>query len=102
LKALPYEIEREAGPIIVALVAAGWDIHDARYAPEQFGNWWVDMVREGVGIRLVKDRSQYSVDGPAEKLKAWGLWKSFDDRADFVSAVTRFAEGGFNRRSDLI
>jgi hypothetical protein len=66
-------------------------VNDCYYDPETFGNWYVDLTRGDVTIRLVKDRSQYYVAGPTESIKAAGLWKSFAELNDFRDAVASWA-----------
>ena len=74
---LPTEIVTDAGMLIVELVAAGWA---------------VDLTHQVGSLRLVKDRSRFSVSGPpTEKVKAAGLSCAFDDFAKFHQAVTDWA-----------
>ena len=89
---LPIEIEREAGALISDLQAVGWTVSTSLYSPKSFGNWYVDLHRSGVAIRLVKDRSQYMVHGPRkEELEAAGLWWAFDSLSEFRQTVLKWA-----------
>ena len=85
-------IEPEARALISELRAAGWIVSASNYDSKSFGNWWVDLHHTGHVIRLVKDRSQYMIDGPqTEAIKAAGLWKAFDNMAEFRHAVIKCA-----------
>jgi hypothetical protein len=88
---LPEQIKEEIGPLLSMLGIAGWVVNDSSYDPNSFGNWYADLTRGNLTIRLVKDRSQYYVSGPTESLKATGLWKSYPDLADFCGAVAAWA-----------
>jgi len=85
------QVQAEAGAIIADLRAAGWNITASRYEEQIFGNWVVDLERNGRAIRLVKDRSQFIVDAPINELKAAGLFKAFDGFNTFREAVVAWA-----------
>ena|SRR5277367_4431336 len=89
---LPVEVEKEAGPLLAELRAGGWQVSASEYDASAFGNWLIDLQRDGVVMRLLKDRSQYMVDSlPTEVLKAAGLWRTFDSLNELQMAVTRWA-----------
>jgi len=91
-KSLPSEIKMEVGKLISRLSTAGWVVSDCRYDPKAFGNWYVDLSRDRLTIRLTKDRSQYFVDRlPAEELKDAGLWRAFDNVEEFQNAIIQWA-----------
>ncbi len=73
--------------VIPFLLEKGWDIFEYRYEPEVFGNWYIDFFRSDVTIRLVKDRSQYSIDGARAELKSDGIGRVFTDPKEFQQAV---------------
>src|SRR5688500_15215969 len=87
---IPFDVERDIGPAIAELRAAGWSVTAASYDANCFDDWYLDLVRRRVAIRL-KDRSQYMIEGPGEQLKAAGLCKVFEDVADFRRAVVAWA-----------
>ena len=59
--------------ILAELRAGGWQVSASEYDPSAFGNWFVDVQRDGVVMRMLKDRSQYLVTGlPKEVLKGSG------------------------------
>jgi hypothetical protein len=91
-RSVPTEIQTDIRELISRFEALGWTVIDSRYEENLFGNWYVDL--EGrFPVRLVKDRSQYIVsEVPPEILKAAGLWKAFDDLAEFQAAVIRWAK----------
>lgn len=88
---LSSEVQGEIGWIVAALKTAGWIITASRYDEKHFGNWYVDLVRNGRAIRLIKDRSQFRVDGSVEELKTAGLFKIFDGVRTFGEAVVAWA-----------
>ena len=52
------------------------------------GNWYVDLRRSGLTLRLVKDRLQYMIlDPPTEELKVAGLFRAFNSMEEFRRAV---------------
>ena len=91
-ESLPDKVEIEVGPLISELGAAGWTVFSSRYDAHFFGNWYVDLRRADLAIRLIKDKSQYMIDGPSsDEMKAAGLWKAFDDLEEFRHAVAKWA-----------
>jgi len=89
---LPVEVEKEAGPFLAELRAGSWQVSASEYDASAFGNWSIDLQRDGVVMRLLKDRSRYMDDGlPTEVLKAAGLWRAFDSLNELQMAVTRWA-----------
>jgi len=84
LETLPRAVAREVLSIIERLLEKGWQVSSHRYDPKSFGNWYVDLVRLGLEIRVVKDRSQFFVTGPSmDDLQGAGLGHSFDDPERF-------------------
>jgi hypothetical protein len=89
---LPNETDEEIGSLIQQFHAAGWSLAASSYEASSFGNWYVDLARDGVTIRLVKERSRYFVDDvPRDVLEPAGLWKAFDRLDEFTNAVTAWA-----------
>lgn len=81
---LPREVEDEIGSLLSDLNEAGFSPKASLYSPEAFGNWYVDLKGPIGAFRIIKDRSQYIVDGPkTEELEAAGLWRSFDSLDEF-------------------
>jgi hypothetical protein len=94
---LPVEVEKEAAPILAELRAGGWQVSASEYDASAFGNWFVDLQRDGVVMRLLKDRSQYMVTGLSkEVLKAAGLWQAFDTLNELQTTLTRWANRSLN------
>lgn len=90
-KPIPPEIEGEIGELISRLSSDGWTISDSRFEPNVFGNWFVDVHRDGITVRLVKDRSQYFVDRLAsEKTKPVELSEAFSNLQEFQDAVIKW------------
>jgi hypothetical protein len=92
MEGLPVEVEREVGGLIAQLQVAGWTVSAHRYDAKSFGNWYVDLHRGNQRIRLVKDRSQYLIDGSqVDGITAAGPLKAFDDLVEFRQLVSKFA-----------
>jgi hypothetical protein len=89
---LPAEIKSEAGELLSELKSAGWSVETALYDARSFGNWYIDLQRAGITIRLLKDRSQYLIQGSnLREIKSAGLWKAFNDLNEFRRAVVGWA-----------
>jgi hypothetical protein len=65
--AVPPEIEAEFGEQLAKLASFGYTASGSLYSSELFGNWFVDLAGP-VTFRIVKDRSQYFVDGDRESV----------------------------------
>lgn len=88
---LSVQVEAEVGGIISALNATEWVVSTSLYEAKSFGNWYVDLRRGEHTIRLVKDRSQYMIEGSEiQEIKSAGLWHAFDDLGEFNQAVTHW------------
>lgn len=88
---LAIEIEADAVAMISDLRKAGWGVTASAFDAKCFGNWYVDLSRMGVAIRLVKDRSQYYVGGPSDA--AAGLFRAFTSFEEFRQAITKWLTG---------
>jgi hypothetical protein len=89
---LPPEIVTEAGELISELRSAGWTVEGSQFDAKVFGNWFVDLRRASRTLRLVKDRSQFMVDGPSmQQKKDAGLWRGFGSFEEFHEAIKDFA-----------
>ncbi len=79
--------------MISSLRTAGWIISGSVYDANAMGNWYVDLARHDLYLQIVKDRAQFYVSGPPiEELKAKGLWRAFDDYAEFQRAVVNWSD----------
>ena len=84
------KMKREINGPISDLREAGWTVVSSIYASNVFGNWQV-ILRSGEDqISLVKDRSQYAIDGD-EHLMIPDLRRSFQSLPEFESVVWRLA-----------
>jgi hypothetical protein len=61
-------IRSEAGLLLDQLLALGWEICALHCSPGVMGSWFVNVRRNEIKLRLIKDRGQYSVNGPVEEL----------------------------------
>ena len=87
---LPKEIEAEIGDLIEKLCAAGWRPNRSRYSAECFGDWLIELEREGTMVVLTKDKGQYLIDADIEQMKQAGLWKAFNKLDEYKAAVSAF------------
>lgn len=63
------------------------------YDATTMGNWCVDLTRHDLPLQIVKERAQFQISGPPiEELKANGLWRAFDDYAEFQRAVLSWSD----------
>jgi hypothetical protein len=85
------QIRSEVGTLLDELRALGWTVSASRYDRDVMGNWFVDISRMEVKLRLIKDRGQYSVDGPRQELAAEGLWRIYDNVEEFSRSIVGFA-----------
>jgi hypothetical protein len=89
------EVEAEVGELISELLSVGWTVSTSHYDATLFGNWYIDVTRADRTIRLVKDRSQYMIEGsPTPEIKAAGLWKAFDSFEEFRRELIEWAKMG--------
>jgi hypothetical protein len=75
--------------VLPALGEIGYVPIASQYSPLSFGgDYFVDFTGpRGHSFRLIYDRSQYIVDGQRSELEAAGLWRAFDDRAEFTTTL---------------
>jgi hypothetical protein len=86
------EISADIGPLIEQLEGLGLRIEGWRYDAKTFGNFYVDFTGPNGSFRIIRDRSQYILDGDISRLKELGLFRAFDSRDDFGVAVLSFAQ----------
>lgn len=90
---LPTEIQAQLRRLIPVFSKLGWELTEARYTPQIFGNWYIKLAKRDLSFTMIKDRSQFMVDGvDIEKLKAAGLWRAFDDLNEFEDAIIAWLE----------
>ena len=85
------EISSDIGPLIEQLEELGLRVEGSRYDAKSFGDFYVDFLGSRGSFRVVRDRSQYYLDGDIERLKELGLFKAFDSRDEFSVAVLGLA-----------
>ena len=74
--------------LVSALLSRGWNVVSSSYDASCFGNWHIDMRNGGSTLRIVKDRSQYMIDGSElHELKAAGLFRAFGGLQEFRNAI---------------
>jgi hypothetical protein len=89
---VPTGIQSEVGELLAEFQKAGWSITASLFDARFFGNWYVDLDRDGLRLSLVKDRSQYMITGRStediQPIKDAGLWRAFDDCDEFCRRLT--------------
>lgn len=81
-------IEADLKDLLPELATFGLEPASSWYDAQAFGNYVVAFEGREFPLRVVRDRSQYRVDGPArEELLFAGLFYAFADRARFESAL---------------
>ena len=89
---VPRKVASEINNILMELLQSGWQVFDYRYDSQSFGNWCVQLVRKDLSIRVIKDRSQYFLDGPSKnELGGTDLERTFDERTEFRRALAHWA-----------
>jgi hypothetical protein len=83
-------IKRDFGTELAQLELLGYQVAGSQYNEAAFGNWFVDLVGP-TSLRVVRDRGQYLLEGPRSSLEQHGLWRAFDDRAEFASRLLAYA-----------
>ncbi len=82
------EIATDIGPLLSQLAKLGYEATGSLYDSKSFGNYSVDLVFDKNWLRIVRDRSQYSVDvASKEQLREAGMLRAFEDRGAFERAV---------------
>jgi hypothetical protein len=76
-----------------SLSALGFAPKKYEYLSESFGNYFIDFESSAFKFRIVRDRSQYFVEGEKDELEPVGLWRAFDDKTLFGQAVLEWAKG---------
>lgn len=85
------KISEAIGPLLIKLQDVGVRFGGDSYSEEAFGNFHVDCIVRGKRFRLIRDRSQYLVDGDIEQLKGLGLWRAYNSPSEYAAAVVVYA-----------
>jgi hypothetical protein len=81
------EIESDLQGVLVDLKDRHFVPRNSIYDPQAFGNYYVDFIGPNKSFRIVKDRSQYMLEGDRHDLEPFGLWRAFDNREEFAKAL---------------
>jgi hypothetical protein len=87
---LPDEIQADIGMLLSALEAGGLHVTYSRYDASVFGNYYVDLVGSRGSSRVVRDRGFYHLGGDEDRLRQFGLFRSFKDSAEFRDAALAY------------
>jgi hypothetical protein len=87
---LPPKIKDDVGALVEQLENMGWQVVSSFYDVKHFGNWILDLERDGKAVKFVKDRGQLMVERrPREELQFHDLWRAFDDYGEFKESVLK-------------
>jgi len=86
------EITNAIGPLLEQLNALGIRISGSQYDAESMGNFYVDCQGRKGTFRIVRDRSQYFLDGDVQDIKKRGFFKAYDSVQDFSAATLQYAK----------
>ena len=86
------EITQAIGPLLEQLGELGFRVTDSRYEPNSFGNFYVDCKGRKVAFRIVRDRSQYFLDGNVEDNKKRGVFRAYNSVTEFSAATLQYAK----------
>jgi hypothetical protein len=89
---VPAAIVEDVGSLLAQLFSIGFNVVDSAYSATDFGNYYVGLQRESVTLRLTRDRSQYIIDAPIDRLKALGIFRAFNSRDEFAEAVFMYIQ----------
>ena len=78
-KGIHPKIRAELSELIEFLETLGYTCISSEYSPGAFGNFYLDLVGRKGSIRLIRDKSQYSIDGTNLDVT--------EDRDEFTAAV---------------
>jgi hypothetical protein len=88
-------IEQDLAPLLAGLAELGYVPIGNDYSPGAFGNYYLDFSGGPHGtLRIVLDRSQYTIENDRAALESVGLWRAFADRDEFCSKVLAWLRGG--------
>ena len=84
---VPDPVVEDLGSLLAQLSSIGFNAVDSAYSAAGFGNYHVSLQRDSVTLRLTRDRGQYIIDAPVDRLKALGIFRAFNSRDEFAEAV---------------
>jgi hypothetical protein len=91
---VPDPIREDIEPLLAQLFSMGFHAVDSNYSDAAFGNYHVSLERGAVTFRLTRDRNQYIIDAPIDRLKALGIFRAFNSRDEFAKAVFTYIQSG--------
>lgn len=86
-------IANDLAALLSELSSLGVQVTGSEYSATAFGDYSVDFLAGKRRFRLVRDRSQYMIDGDFAELKNAGLWRAFDNKKDLEDAVLSWLRG---------
>lgn len=93
MKPLPVEIVQDLHILLDPLRSLGFIPTDGQYDSDVFGNYYASFLGPKGRLRIIRDRSQYMVEGDPALLERAGLWRAFDDREEFAARLLFWLEG---------
>jgi hypothetical protein len=92
-EAMDQHIADDLRVLIGSLSALGFAPRKYEYLSGSFGNYFIDFESGTFKFRIVRDRSQYFVEGEKDELESAGLWRVFGDKTVFGQAVLEWVKG---------
>jgi hypothetical protein len=80
----------EIEELVDALAGLGFPLVRYSEEPRAFNNFYADFSNGSVCFRVIRDRSQFMVDGEKRTLELSGLWKAFDNQSTFEQALLKW------------
>src|SRR5262249_41944852 len=95
---IPEPIVEALGPLMQRLAALGYQPTSGRFDPDLFGNFLVGFENGTQRFELVRDRSQFMVEGEPSELEPFGLFQAFNSVAELEAPLLTWLEAA--RHSD--
>ncbi len=84
-------IQQDIGPLLAELSKLKMGVVESTFDVTSFGNYKVALAGPTDSFAIVRDKGQYLIDGDVNALKRMGLWRAYDSREDFRTAVLAYA-----------
>ena len=80
---LPEPIETDLPRLLADPRKLRFELVGYEYNHQAFGNYYIEITDHVINLRIVGDRGQYCVEGPAHEHRAAGLRRAFDSKTQF-------------------
>ena len=83
-------IQKDIGHLLSELSELNIGVVESTFDATNFGNYIVALAGPNDSFAIVRDKGQYLIDGDVNALKRMGLWRAYDSREDFRTAVLAY------------